>query len=100
MHLMSLKNQVDEHTLEVLEWPAIQEMLAAEAESPVGMELARSVRPLQTLEEARGVSDQIGEFRVLLSKETGLPFDRLFDIRESVRQIGRASCRERVYVLV
>jgi len=83
---MSLKNQVDEHTLKVLEWPAIQEMLAAEAESPVGRELARGVRPLQTLEEARGVSDQIGEFRVLLSKETVLPFDRLFDIRESVRR--------------
>ncbi len=79
-------NRVDEHTLEVLEWPAIQEMLAGQAGSQVGSELARRVRPLQTLEEATGVRDEIAEFRVLLSKETALPFDRLIDIRESVHR--------------
>lgn len=79
-------NRMDDHTLEVLEWPAIQEMLAAEADSQVGSELARNVRPLHTLEEARGVRDEIGEFRVLLSREMALPFDRVFDVRGSVQR--------------
>ncbi len=79
-------DQIDEHTLEVLEWPAIQEMLAEQAGSQVGSEMARRVRPLQTLAEAKGVRDEIAEFRVLLCKETALPFDRLFDIRESVQR--------------
>ncbi|MGH7411600.1 MAG: endonuclease MutS2, partial [Candidatus Methylomirabilis sp.] len=77
---------MDEHTLALLEWPAIQEMLAEEARSPVGIELARSARPLRTLEEAQRIQDEIAEFRALLSKETALPFDRLFDIRESLRR--------------
>ncbi|MBF8297480.1 MAG: putative MutS2 protein [candidate division NC10 bacterium] len=76
---------LDERTLALLEWPAIREMLAAEAASPVGSELARGVRPLHTLGEARRVQEEIGEFRVLLSKDTALPFDRLFDVRESIR---------------
>ncbi len=76
---------LDERTLALLEWPAIREMLAAEAASPVGSELARGVRPLHTLVEARRVQEEIGEFRVLLSKDTALPFDRLFDVRESIR---------------
>lgn len=78
-------DMLDERTLALLEWPAIREMLAAEAASPVGSELARGVRPLHTLGEARSVQQEIGEFRVLLSKETALPFDRLFDVRESIR---------------
>ncbi len=77
---------IDEHSLARLEWPAIQGMLAAEAESVVGTELARRVRPLSTLEEATEVRDEIGEFRVLLSRETTLPFGRLFDIRGSVQR--------------
>ena len=64
---------LDERTLALLEWPAIREMLAAEAASPVGSELARGVRPLHTLVEARSVQEEIGEFRVLLSKDTALP---------------------------
>ena len=78
-------DMLDERTLALLEWPAIREMLAAEAASPMGSELARGVRPLHTLVEARRVQEEIGEFRVLLSKETALPFDRLFDVRESIR---------------
>jgi DNA mismatch repair protein MutS2 len=76
---------MDNHSLELLEWPAIQEMLAAEAVSVVGGELARGARPLRTLGEARRVQEEIGEFRLLLSSGTVLPFDRLFDIRESIR---------------
>lgn len=76
---------MDEHTLGLLEWPAIQEMLAERAESPMGIERARSALPSHTLEEAQRLQDEFGEFRVLLSKETVLPFSRLFDIRESLR---------------
>jgi DNA mismatch repair protein MutS2 len=60
-------------------------MLAAEAVSVVGSELARDVWPLRTLGEARRVQEEIGEVRLLLSGDTAFPFDRLFDIRESVR---------------
>src|SRR3989304_1838883 len=79
-------NQVDQHTLDVLEWPAIQARLAALAGSSVGRELAQSTRPLPTLEEAKKVRNEVEEFRALLSRETALPFDQLFDIRESIRR--------------
>ncbi|MBM2836179.1 MAG: putative MutS2 protein [candidate division NC10 bacterium] len=81
---------LDERTLALLEWPAIREMLAAEAASPVGSELARGVRPLHTLGEARRVQEEIGEFRVLLSKDTALPFDRLFDVSGSPGRKARS----------
>ena len=79
-------NQIDQHTLEILEWPAIQARLAALAGSSVGREWAQSTRPLPTLEEAKKVRNEVEEFRALLSRETALPFDQLFDIRESVRR--------------
>ncbi|MDE2321814.1 MAG: endonuclease MutS2 [candidate division NC10 bacterium] len=79
-------NQIDQHTLEVLEWPAIQARLAAKAGSPLGRELAQGIHPLPTLEEAKTVRNEVEEFRALLSREATLPFDQLFDIRESVRR--------------
>lgn len=79
-------NQIDQHTLDVLEWPAIQARLAALAGSSVGRELAQATRPLPTLEEAKKVRNEVDEFRALLSRETALPFDQLFDIRESIRR--------------
>lgn len=79
-------NQIDQHTLEVLEWPAIQVRLAALAGSSVGRELAQATHPLPTLEEAKKVRNEVEEFRALLSRETALPFDQLFDIRESIRR--------------
>ncbi|MDE2180952.1 MAG: hypothetical protein KGJ40_08920, partial [candidate division NC10 bacterium] len=78
--------QIDQHTLEVLEWPAIQARLAAKAGSPLGRELAQGIHPLRTLEEAKTVRNEVEEFRALLSREAALPFDQLFDIRESVRR--------------
>lgn len=79
-------NRIDQHTLDVLEWPAIQTRLAARTGSPLGRELAQTLRPLPTLEEAENVRNEVAEFRVLLSRESALPFDQLWDIRESVRR--------------
>ena len=79
-------NRIDQHTLEVLEWPAIQAKLAARAGSPLGRELAQGIHPLPTLEEAKKVRNEVEESRALLSREAALPFDQLFDIRESVRR--------------
>ncbi len=75
---------MNEHTLALLEWPAIREMVSAEAESPMGVELARSLSPRPTLEEARQVRDEIGEFRILRSQESAPPFDRLADLRDAI----------------
>jgi DNA mismatch repair protein MutS2 len=75
---------MDKHSLRLLEWPAIQEMVAAEAGSPIGIETARSLSPRPTLDEARQVRDEIGEFRILLAQDSAPPFDRLADIREAV----------------
>jgi DNA mismatch repair protein MutS2 len=77
---------MDDHTLELLEWPAIQGMLAEEAESPLGVELAGALRPLASLEEAQRLQDEIGEFRALLTREGGLPFRRLADIRDALHR--------------
>ena len=79
-------NQIDQHTLEILEWPAIQARVAARAGSPLGRELAQSLRPLPTLEDAQTVRNEVAEFRALLAREAALPFDQLCDIRESVRR--------------
>ncbi len=81
-----MMNRFDQHTLEVLEWPAIQARLAAKAGSPLGQGLAQDIRPLPTLEEAQSVRNEVEEFRVLLSREVALPFDQLHDIRESLRR--------------
>src|SRR5574337_1483543 len=85
---VSTMNPIDQHTLEILEWPAIQARLAAKAGSPLGRELAHALHPLPTLEDAQQVRNEVDEFRVLLSREVALPFDQLCDIRESLRQSG------------
>jgi len=77
---------MDPQSLKVLEWPAVQEMLAVETESPFGLELARRTGPLGALAEARQVRDEVGEFRALLAQQTGLPFHRLLDIRPALQR--------------
>jgi DNA mismatch repair protein MutS2 len=79
-------NHIDQHTLDVLEWPAIQSRLAAKAGSPMGRELAQALCPLPSLDDAKRTQNEVEEFRALLSKDNTLPFDQLFDIRESVRR--------------
>lgn len=79
-------NPIDQHTLEILEWPAIQTRVAARAGSPLGKELAHAIHPLPTLEDAQKVRNEVEEFRALLAREAVLPFDQLHDIRESVRR--------------
>ncbi|PWB79738.1 MAG: hypothetical protein C3F08_06020 [Candidatus Methylomirabilota bacterium] len=81
-----MMSQIDRHTLEILEWPAIQARLAARAGSPLGRELAQALYPLPTLEDAQRVRNEVDEFRALLSGGVALPFDRLHDIRVSLRQ--------------
>lgn len=83
---VSTMNRTDQHTLDILEWPAIQARVAARAGSSLGKELARALHPLPTLEEAQNVRNEVEEFRALLSRETALPFDQLCDIRESIRR--------------
>ncbi|MGH7428411.1 MAG: endonuclease MutS2, partial [Candidatus Methylomirabilaceae bacterium] len=75
---------MDDHSLKLLEWPAIREMVAAEAGSPIGIELARSLSVRPTLDEARQVRDEIGEFRALLAQDSPPPFARLADIRDAI----------------
>lgn len=79
-------NPIDQHTLEILEWAAIQTRVAARAGSPLGKELAHAIHPLPTLEDAQKVRNEVEEFRALLAREAVLPFDQLHDIRESVRR--------------
>jgi len=81
-----MMSQIDRHTLEILEWPAIQARLAARAGSPLGRELAQALYPLPTLEDAQRIRNEVDEFRVLLSGGVALPFDQLHDIRVSLRQ--------------
>lgn len=78
--------QIDQHTLEILEWPAIQARLTSLAGSPLGKELAQATSPLLTLKDAKQVRNEVEEFRALLSREATLPFDQLCDIRESIRR--------------
>lgn len=72
--------------MEILEFPAVQWMLAEEAASAFGREAALALRPFSTLEEAMASLEETSEARDLLVKEAP-PFQGIFDVRKS---LGRA----------
>ncbi|MFN3476658.1 MAG: endonuclease MutS2 [Candidatus Methylomirabilales bacterium] len=79
---------MDERSIEILEFPAIQWMLAEEAASAFGREAALALQPFSTLEEAMASLEETSEARDLLMKEAP-PFRGIFDVRKSLDRAKR-----------
>lgn len=79
---------MDEQFLTILEFPAIQRMLAEEAASAFGREAALALQPFSTLEEAMASLEETSEARDLLMKEAP-SFHGIFDVRKNLDRAKR-----------
>ena len=71
LHLKSASaGALRRHSLEVLEFPLVRDILAGYAQLPISRELARSLTPEYTLEGVRHLQQETAEARLLL-EETG-----------------------------
>jgi|GEM_PF-764938 len=71
-------------TLAALEFPRIQEELAARTSCRLGAELALAAGPLPSLEDARAVQQETAEARALLDAGRAVPFGGIQDVRSPV----------------
>jgi len=79
---------MDEHTLRVLEFAKVLELLAAEAAFSVGQELALAVEPAREYWEAFELQSQTAELRLLDHMGIDLPFGGARDIRQLIHSAG------------
>ncbi|MBI3988803.1 MAG: endonuclease MutS2 [candidate division NC10 bacterium] len=76
---------MDAHSLELLEFPAVREILAEEAASPYGVRAALDLHPLTSFEAAEAALEETGEARLLLAQED-LSFQGVFDLRSHLKR--------------
>jgi len=77
---------VDAHSLELLEFPAVREILAEEAVSPYGVRAALVLHPLPSLEAATAALEETSEARSLLAQEK-LSFQGVFDLSRHLKRV-------------
>jgi len=77
---------VDEHTLGVLEFDKIREMLAGQCLSEMGKELALSISPTKDKEIAEKEIRQTTELKEILTFEEAFPLSSMQDVRHSLRK--------------
>ncbi|MBP2019712.1 ribosome small subunit-dependent GTPase A [Symbiobacterium terraclitae] len=73
-------------TLTALEFPRIQQELAARTSCRLGAELALAAGPLPSLEAARAVQQETTEARALLDAGRAIPFGGIQDVRGPVER--------------
>lgn len=76
---------MDDHTLRVLEFDRVRELLAGEAAFSLGAERALALRPATTFEEARRLAVETAEMRLLDQQGIDIPFAGARDIRGHLR---------------
>jgi len=79
---------MDEHTLRVLEFSKVLDLLAAETAFSIGRELALAVRPETDYEAAFELQSQTAELRLLDHMGIDLPFAGARDIRPLIHAAG------------
>jgi DNA mismatch repair protein MutS2 len=79
---------VDEHTLGVLEFGKIREMLSRQCLSEMGKELALSISPTKDREIAEKEIRQTTELKEILTFEETFPLSSMQDVRHSLRKAG------------
>lgn len=83
------RKQIDEHTLMVLEYAAVQEILASFAASDLGRDAARSLYPSVDRQWAKSRIAETSEFRLVLDRGERVPMAGLRDIRPLLDQFGQ-----------
>lgn len=91
--LVFMKNSVtmDAHTLELLEFHKIRDLLAAYAACSLGKELARQLEPSINAERIRAELALVGEMVDALGQGLAPPFGGLHDVRLIVRRAAIGS---------
>src|SRR5437016_3512064 len=89
---------MDEHTLELLEFGKVRELLAGYAACSLGKELARALEPSTDAEKVRAELALVSEMVDALGAGQAPPFGGLHDIRLTVRRaaIGAALTAEQL----
>jgi DNA mismatch repair protein MutS2 len=82
---------MDQHTLELLEFHKIRELLAGYAACSLGKELARAVEPMTDVEKIRAEIALVSEMGEALGLGQAPPFGGLHDIRMLVRRAAIGS---------
>ncbi len=82
---------MDAHTLELLEFDKVRELLAGYAASSLGKDLARQVEPSTDLESIRGEQALVTEMVAVLGQGQAPPFGGLHDVRLLVRRAAIGS---------
>src|ERR1700731_1977529 len=77
---------VDPHTLELLEFGKVRELLAGYAACSLGKELARQLQPLTDAERIREEIALVSEMADALGQGISPPFAGLHDVRLTVRR--------------
>ena len=77
---------MDAHTLGLLEFDKVRELLAGYASTTLGRELARQVEPLTPLAAVRKEQELVGEMVMALTANQSPPFGGFHDVRLVVRR--------------
>jgi DNA mismatch repair protein MutS2 len=77
---------LDAHTLELLEFPKVRELMAGYAVSSLGKELARQVEPLTDADQVRAELALVSEMVEALGQGQMPPFAGLRDVRLLIRR--------------
>ncbi len=77
---------IDTHTLELLEFPKVRDLLAAYTVSSLGKELALQIQPLEDLHKVEAALQLVTEMTEALSAKSGPPLGGLSDIRLLIRR--------------
>lgn len=82
---------MDAHTLDILEFPKVRELLAGYAATSLGKDLARLVEPSVNLDAVRAELDLVTEMVAVLGEGQSPPFGGLHDVRLLVRRAAIGS---------
>src|SRR5207249_626639 len=82
---------MDPHTLELLEFDKVRELLAGYAACSLGKELARQVEPLTDAERIRTELALVSEMAEAIGLGQSPPFGGLHDVRLTVRRAAIGS---------
>src|SRR5437763_15352918 len=88
---MSNKVMMDAHTLELLEFNKVRELLAGYGACSLGKELARAVEPMTDADKIRAEIDLVSEMSEALGMGQAPPFGGLHDVRLLVRRAAIGS---------
>lgn len=77
---------MDDHTLRVLEFPKVRELVMEKAVTEPGREAARDMRPFASAAEAQMAQREVTEAVQLIETNETIPFDGVYDIRDPLRR--------------